>query len=92
MNSVDILTVLLEHGSDPNLAHTVTGHTPLMRAVRCNAIQYVEVLLQHGADVMQMNNDGQTVLDLYGERAGYHLIDLCNQYKDINQSKKPLLK
>lgn len=88
-----ILTVLFEHGIDPNLAHTATGQTPLMLAVRGSFTQYVQVLLQHGADVMQMNNDGQTVLDLYGERAGYaHLIDMCNQYKDINQSKKPLLK
>ena len=27
-NTIEVLTVLLEHGSDPNLAHTVTGHLP----------------------------------------------------------------
>ena len=94
----DGLLLLLQHGADPNLAHADTGDTPLMKAAleypEIGCTDLVELLLEYGADVTQVNNSGQSVLDRLGDRKQLEdVADLCKQYIDINlPGAKPLLK
>jgi ankyrin repeat protein len=74
---VDIITLLLEHGADPNVrlksplltrAHTPgdpvlgEGATPLMRASKNGDYRAMEALLRHGADVTLKVKNNSTVL------------------------------
>lgn len=52
---------LLEHGADPNVL-TVTGETPLQKAVRADDEILVERLLDAGADVNARSESNQTAL------------------------------
>ena len=77
--------LLLQHGADPNLADAETDFTPLMAAASAARVDLVRQLLEHGADVTQVNHAGQTVLDILGP--GHSVIlELCMQYM------KPVLK
>jgi ankyrin repeat protein len=75
--AVDIITMLLAHGADPNArletplltrAHTPgdpvlgEGATPLMRAAKNGDYRAMEVLLAHGADVAATVKNNSTVL------------------------------
>ena len=97
----EFFPLLLEHGTDPNLAHARTGDTPLMAAAlatHTDPLHLVRKLLKYGADVTQVNRDGQSVLDILGSdetksASKAAIIELCNQYKDSDLSgAKPLLK
>ena len=59
-----IVTLLLNHGANPNLAHRKSGTTALMIAALQADIGLVSTLLSYGADVLQMDYNGQTVFDL----------------------------
>ena len=74
---LDVITLLLEHGADPNAAlktptltraHTPgdftlgTGTTPLMRAAFHGDAKAMAVLLAHGADVSLAQKNGGTAL------------------------------
>ena len=82
------LTVLLGHGADPNLAHATTGQTALMIAALELRIEAVKLLLEYGADVTQVNREGQSVLDQtkYSE-----VVALCTQYVECNKPGAKLL-
>jgi uncharacterized protein len=75
--AVDIITLLLEHGADPNTrlksalltrAHTPgdpvlgEGATPLMRAAKNGDYPAMDALLAHGADVTMKIKNNSTVL------------------------------
>ena len=75
--AVDIITLLLQHGADPNArlksplltrAHTPgdpalgEGATPLMRAAKNGDYRAMEALLAHGADVTLKIKNNSTVL------------------------------
>jgi hypothetical protein len=62
---------LLEHGADPNLAWGDAGEAPLHVAARRWDLAMVELLVGHGADVMQRRADGSTAHKL-AETYGYH--------------------
>ena len=92
------LTVLMEYGADPNLAHTgdtfLAGQTILVIAARDLKVDLVQVLLEHGADVTQVDPEGKSVLDLLREEIDYdeeneeeykEMIELCTQYIDSNK-------
>ena len=84
------LNILLKYGADTNLAHTATGDTPLMRAARYASLNIVRLLLEHGADVNQENNEGKSVLDLLGQSPKcIEVRKLCTEYIDLG---KPVLK
>lgn len=55
---IDLLTVLLARGANVNLTDD-DGDTPLHS---CEDIKTAEFLLEHKADIMQKNSDGQHVL------------------------------
>lgn len=54
---------LLENGADSNFASPIFGVTPLMRSVRANSREVVELLLKKGARVNISNPDGKFVRD-----------------------------
>src|SRR5215470_3082777 len=62
---------LLEHGADPNLAWGDAGEAPLHVAARRWDVAMVELLVAHGADVMQRRADGSTAHKL-AETYGNH--------------------
>ena len=86
---LEYVSLLLEHGANVNLAHPTTGETPLMRAALAARINLVRLLLENGADVMQVNAAGQTVLDLMGTRPKYvKAVAMCTD----QLHNKPILK
>ena len=58
--------MLLEAGADANKAFSNDANecTPLQMAVYCGHLAVVEALLETGADVKVMNNDGVTALSI----------------------------
>ena len=85
---IKVLTVLLDLGMNPNLAHAHTGETALMIATSRYAYYptLVKVLLEHGADVTQVNNEGKCVLDTeYTSHIQSIIIELLEQYKEKNR-------
>ena len=89
-----LLTVLLEHEADPNKADPDTGETPLMIAALAVEIDLVKLLLEHGADVTQVDRDGRAVLDMLGRTRKYGpVVELCEQYIECNKpGAKAILK
>ena len=80
-----VLTALLQHGADPNLAHVGTGQTALMAAAVAERVDLVKPLLEYAADVTQLNNAGQSVLDLLSKAWNHRsVVKLCKQYSDRN--------
>ena len=65
-----------------------------MAAASAVRVDLVELLLGHGADVTQVNNVGDSVLDILGTGPVFaELVELCMQYIDHNrQIAKSLLK
>jgi ankyrin repeat protein len=74
---VPAMRLLLEHGADPKLSPTRSGITPLMAAAgvgtaeqdttgryktQAQAIDAIQLLLDHGADVNAAANDGRTAV------------------------------
>ena len=81
----NVLTALLQHGADPNLAHLRTGQTPRMAAAVAERVDLVKPLLEYAADVTQLNNAGQSVLDLHSTAWNHRsVVKLCKQYSDRN--------
>src|SRR5271166_2034737 len=58
-----IVRLLVDHGADPNVA-TSRGYTPLMRAAGHGADEIVGILLEAGADLSPVDNEGQSALDI----------------------------
>jgi ankyrin repeat protein len=74
---VPAMRLLLEHGADPKLSPTRSGITPLMAAAgvgtseqdttgryktQAEAIDAIQLLIDHGADVNAAANDGRTAV------------------------------
>ena len=81
------IALLLQHGADVNLAHITTGETPLMVAALAGHSDLVNLLLDYGADVTQVNRAGQTVLDILDpmEDDKYKAIRArCKEYIETN--------
>ena len=65
-----VVRLLLERGADINARASPKGSTPLHWASENGALEVVRVLLEHGADVEAVNVDGETALQVLGERPG----------------------
>lgn len=63
-NHVDIVSLLLERGANPNATVSWSRMTPLMHAARRNFLWVCDVLIGGDADVWQRNLDGKTALEL----------------------------
>ena len=76
-----IATLLLEHGADVNQDNATTGETPPMKAALAKRVTVVKLYLERGADVMQVNGEGLTVLDLMGAGPEYAKVAaLCAEH------------
>ena len=83
---IDSLRALLDLGMNPNLAHAHTGETALMLATSRNCPTLVKVLLEHGADVTQVNKEGKSVLDTHPfKHQNCDICELLQQYKEKNR-------
>lgn len=65
-DDADILRTLLERGGDPGLRNSVTGETPLVRAILGRGEAQVRMLLEAGADPGAADNNGGTPLHAAG--------------------------
>ena len=91
--TLEVLTLLLGFGADPNLAHTETGETALMLAAVARRVDQVKLLLEYGADVTQVNSEGKSVMDMLERtRKNGEVVELCTSYIESNKQGKPLLK
>ena len=61
-NDVGKATKLLSNGANPNTSDNATSATPLFTAIANNNPQMVQLLLDHGADVTQVNEKGSLPL------------------------------
>ena len=88
------LTLLLQYGADPNLAHAATCETPLMVAALKHRLDNVRLLLERGADVTRVDLEGKSVLDMLGQGPNYAKVrELCTQYIERNRPDvMPVLK
>ena len=93
-NYTAFMTLLLDRGVNVNTAHATTGQTALMAAAQAQDVDLVKLLLEHGADVTQVNREGKGVLDMLGRtRSHAKVAELCQAYIDSNRvDSKPLLK
>jgi ankyrin repeat protein len=57
-NDLEKTKQILSLGTDPNTAENATSATPLFTAIANNNPQMVQMLLDHGADVNQVNEKG----------------------------------
>ena len=89
----EYITLLLGRGANVNIAHSVTGLTALMIAGSAANIDLVKLLLEHGADVTQVNREGKSVLDIGRTRSHSKVAELYEQYIDSNRvDAKAILK
>lgn len=87
--SLKLSTLLLEHGADVNQGNATTGNSPLMMAAYFKRPALVQLYLSYDADVMQVNDRGQTVFDMMGDKPEYaKVVELCTEHL----AAKPLLK
>ena len=83
-SSIESLTLLLQNGANPNLAHAASGETPLYRAAIGLHVDYVRLLLEYGADVTQVIREDKCVLELLTDLKYSEVVELCIQYVDSN--------
>lgn len=69
----EIARLLLLHGADID-ARTSTGLTPLFCAIRRGDVDFVEYLLEHGANKKIKLDDGQTVEDFAKDNAAITIL------------------
>lgn len=86
---------LLSNGADPNTAENATSATPLFTAISNNNPQMVQLLLDHGANVTQVNEKGSLPIheaasgNAFGKdkkyRANEIIQSLIEHGADVNQ-------
>lgn len=60
----EIVSLLLSHGADPNVAAGREDRTPLHQAAFSGATEIVQILLDHGADPLARTKNGEPPLHL----------------------------
>lgn len=82
-----VLTYLLEHGANPNVADG-RSTTPLMQAALYGKADDVRELLKHGADPKMRAGDGRTALDFAVQRNEQEVAALldANSPMDLGQA------
>ena len=59
-NHEEAVNLLLDHRADSNLARSEEGFTPLMGAAQCGRLSMLDTLLQHGANIDAVDEDGDS--------------------------------
>ncbi len=81
-NHEDVVKVLIEYPSTGiNIHEDIIGDTPLILAVKVGNISIVNLLLEHGADFNQENNNKQT----FGEFATTsEMVSIVSKYEELS--------
>ena len=87
---VDVVEKLLDNDADPSVADDEYGYTPLIRCAEEGGCRNerdmnewyrcMKLLLEHGAQVNQRNNDGKTALHAAVEEGGVSAVRLLVQH------------
>ena len=77
-NILNLVLLLLKHGAELNRRDKDMNETPLHLAIRWNRFKLAEILLEHGADAIAENKEGQTPLHMLSERDIYSRDDVQN--------------
>ena len=88
-NCMDTIALLFEYDVDVNVGHAHTGETPLMYAAVHLQVDVVRLLLEHGADVTQVDSYGDSVLDMLDTETplSVEVVELCKEYIDSNRPR-----
>ena len=79
LKDVDICSILLNHGADPNIASN-DNENSLSRAVVCGSTEIFALFLQHGGDIISDEPlDGKRVIDLVNASNNKSVYNLCLQ-------------
>jgi ankyrin repeat protein len=78
--NVEAIQTLLELGANPNANVNSNGNTLLMTAVVQKCEPAVKLLLEHGADVNTINNEGLNALELAKEMKLKKIIQILIPY------------
>jgi hypothetical protein len=79
-----VLRLLLERGADVNARADDDDSTPLHWASKVGALEVVRLLLEHGADVEAVNVNGETALQVVGEKR-YRKVDHQGRCDEITR-------
>uniref|UniRef100_U3JSZ8 Protein phosphatase 1 regulatory subunit 16B n=1 Tax=Ficedula albicollis TaxID=59894 RepID=U3JSZ8_FICAL len=85
-NYEDIVKLLLNHGANVNAKDNELW-TPLHAAATCGHINLVKILIQHGADLLAVNADGNMPYDLCEDEPTLDVIETCMAYQGITQER-----
>ena len=86
-NSLDVVQYLLQKIDYRIKNHS--GHTPFHCTARQNQIVYFKLLLEKGADVNEVDNEGNSILMLAIDNLAYDFVNLLLAMKvDVNHSNK----
>lgn len=78
--NVEAIQTLLELGANPNASILSNGDTLLVTAVKQKCEPAVKLLLEHGADVNTVNNEGLNALELAKEMKLKKIIQILIPY------------
>uniref|UniRef100_A0A670JZE6 Uncharacterized protein n=1 Tax=Podarcis muralis TaxID=64176 RepID=A0A670JZE6_PODMU len=85
-NYEEVVKLLLNHGANVNAKDNELW-TPLHAAATCGHINLVKILIQHGADLLAVNADGNMPYDLCEDEPTLDVIETCMAYQGITQEK-----
>lgn len=74
----ELLEWLLCQGGDPNCGMSSSGGTPLHAAVSSGMTQCVQILLDHGADVLAVDSSGTTAIHVAGVHSRRNILITLN--------------
>ena len=87
-SNIKFIKFLLDQGANVNQKSikNYDGNTALMIAIQHTRLDFIQLLLEYGADVTLLNNAGKGALDMIGWGwSSNKITKLCKQYIDINQ-------
>ena len=81
LGHLSVLSTLLHHNANPNLAQTFTGCTPMFMAAQQGHFDVVKLLLEHGADQDTARiTDGGTPMLMAAEKGHFDVLKLLLEH------------
>ena len=91
-SNIIFIKFLLDQGANVNQKsiRSYEGNTALIIAIKHTRLDFIQLLLEYGADVTLLNNAGKGAMDMIGWGwNSYKITKLCKQYIDINIQYTP---